>query len=226
MISHADDLPVRDGYAFWASCYDEDGNPLVALEEPAVRAWFGPLTGRRALDLGCGTGRHTRALAEGGALVAALDFCPEMMARARAKLTGHDIAWIHHALPDPLPFGPASFDLVVLGLVAEHVPELDSVLAEVARVLKPGGRCILSALHPERTAAGQRARFIDPETGERRPIATLHRNIDDYLAAGAAGGLTLLGEETLIVPPDLGAQLPRAARYVGLPLGWVACWSR
>src|SRR5581483_11328891 len=57
-----EELPVQAGYAAWASCYDDDGNPLIALEEPAVRAWFGPLHGKRALDLGCGTGRHTAAL--------------------------------------------------------------------------------------------------------------------------------------------------------------------
>ncbi len=64
-MSRPDVLPVREGYAAWASCYDDDGNPLIPLEEPEVQRWFGPLTGRRALDLGCGTGRHTRALVEG-----------------------------------------------------------------------------------------------------------------------------------------------------------------
>lgn len=225
-MTKVQDLPVRDGYAFWASCYDEDGNPLLPLEEEAVKGWFGRLEGRRALDLGCGTGRHTAALVEAGASVVALDFCPEMMECARKKLEGHAVAWVHHALPAPLPFADERFDLVVMGLVAEHVPALDVVLADVARVLKPGGRCVLSALHPERTAAGQRARFIDPATGERRPIVTIHRTIEEYLESGRAGGLTLLAEQSLIVPPELAARLPRAERYVGQPLGWAACWTR
>jgi SAM-dependent methyltransferase len=59
-----DELPVQADYAAWASCYDDEGNPLTALEGPAVRAWFGPLEGRRALDLGCGTGRYSFALTE------------------------------------------------------------------------------------------------------------------------------------------------------------------
>jgi ubiquinone/menaquinone biosynthesis C-methylase UbiE len=124
-----------------------------------------------------------------------------------------------------LPFRDAAFDLVVLGLVAEHVADLPALLRESARVLTPGGRCILSALHPDRTAEGQRARFIDPETGERRPIATFHRTLDDYSAAASAAGLSLAGEQTLVVPPELAERLPRAGRYVGLPLGWVACWE-
>ncbi len=229
MQESADELAVQAGYAAWAPLYDDDGNPLTALEEPAVRAWFGPLAGRRALDVGCGTGRHTLALIEAGAAeIAALDLTPEMMARARRKIEGvrARVHWIRHALPGPLPFRDATFDLAVLGLVAEHVADLAGALSEVARVLRPGGRCILSALHPDRTAEGQRARFIDPQTGLRHPIATVHRTIDEYLAAGQIAGLRLESEQTLVVPSVLAERLPRAARYVGRNLGWVACWSR
>jgi SAM-dependent methyltransferase len=228
----ADELPVQAGYAAWAPLYDDDGNPLTALEGPAVRAWFGPLAGRRALDLGCGTGRHTLALVEAGAAeVAALDLTPEMIAGARGKFrtrvpVGARVYWVRHALPGPLPFRDATFDLAVLGLVAEHVPDLGRTLAEVARVLRPGARCVLSALHPDRTAEGQRARFIDPQTGLRRPIATVHRTAADYLAAARAVGLNLEGDRSLVVPPELPERLPRAGPYVGRKLGWVACWTR
>jgi malonyl-CoA O-methyltransferase len=225
-----EELPVQAGYAAWAPLYDDDGNPLTALEGPAVRAWFGPVEGRRVLDLGCGTGRHTLALVEAGAAeVVALDLTPEMMALARAKLevrNGAPVRWVRHALPDPLPFRDATFDLAVLGLVAEHVAGLGRALAEVARVLVPGGRCVLSALHPERTAEGQCARFIDPLTGRRRPILTVHRSTDDYLAAARDAGLRLEAERALVVPPELAERLPRARPYVGMNLGWVACWTR
>jgi SAM-dependent methyltransferase len=229
MQESAEELPVQAGYAAWAPLYDDDGNPLTALEGPAVRAWFGPLAGRRALDIGCGTGRHTLALIEAGAVeIAALDLTPEMMARARLKVEGVRVRvhWVRHALPDPLPFRDATFDLAVLGLVAEHVADLTRALREVAKVLTPGGRCILSALHPERTAEGQRARFIDPRTGLRHPIVTVHRTIDEYLAAGRSAGLHLEGEQALVVPPELAERLPRATRYVGRNLGWIACWTK
>ena len=222
-----DDLPVLIGYAAWAPCYDGDGNPLTALEGPIVRAWFGPIRGKRVLDIGCGTGRHTEALLDAGAgRVVALDPTPEMIARARAKLIGQAVDWVRHALPHPLPFADGTFDLAVLGLVVEHLADLAAALTEVARVLTPRGRCIVSTLHPDRTGAGQRARFIDPDTGARRHIKTYHRTILEYLDAARAAGLELDEERTLPVPLELAEKLPRAEPYVGKNLGWVARWSK
>src|SRR3954451_5871069 len=97
IVESPEELAVQGGYAAWASCYDDDGNPLTALEGRAVQAWFGPVGGRRALDLGCGTGRHTRALVEAGASVTALDLTPEMLAKARVNLKGHPVGWVRHS---------------------------------------------------------------------------------------------------------------------------------
>ena len=216
------DLPVLEGYDAWAPLYDDDGNPLIAVEGPVIRSWFGPLQAVRALDLGCGTGRHTLPLVMAGAEVSALDGSGEMLARARHKLQGYPIHWLRHRLPDPLPFADETFDLVVLGLVAEHVADLNVVLAEAARVAKPGARCLLSTLHPDRTAGGQRARFIDPATGERRQIATIHRTSGQYLAIARDAGWTPVESQSLIVPAALARVLPRARPYVGLPIGWAA----
>lgn len=221
-----EELSVQDGYTLWADCYDTDGNPLIALEGPAMAAHFGDVAGRRVLDLGCGTGRHTRALVEAGASVVAADLTPAMLGRARAKLDGRGVGWLRLALPGPLPFADAGFALVVLGLVAEHVAEIDATFREVARVLEPGGRCLVSALHPDRTGEGQSARFIDPETGVRRPIRTVHRSVGDYLASADSAGLRLLEERTLVVTAELTASLPRAGPYLGKALGWVGCWRR
>jgi ubiquinone/menaquinone biosynthesis C-methylase UbiE len=149
-----------------------------------------------------------------------------MLVRARTKLDGPSVAWLRLALPGPLPFADATFALAVLGLVVEHVAELDATLAEVARVLNPSGRCLVSALHPDRTAEGQTARFIDPATGLRRPIRTVHRSVDDYLASADRAGFRLAEERALVVPESLADSLPRARPYIGKALGWVAHWAR
>jgi SAM-dependent methyltransferase len=221
------ELAVQPGYAAWAPLYDDDGNPLVALEGPAVRARFGAIAGRRAIDIGCGTGRHTLALAdEKPVALFALDVTPEMMAIAQKKLRGRPVQFVRHAFPHPMPFQNGTFDLAVLGLVIEHVRELETAFLELHRILAPGGRAIVSALHPDRTAEGQRARFIDPITGTRRPITTYHRSDREYLTAASASGLVLESEESICVTPALAESLPRAERYLGKTLGWVATWSR
>jgi SAM-dependent methyltransferase len=224
-IEATDELSPRDGYAAWSASYDDDGNPLLALEGPEVERFLGEIDGAAVLDVGCGTGRHTLALADRGAKVVAVDQSPEMMAVARRKLAGRSVSWVRHALPDPLPFAGETFALIVMGLVAEHVADLATVMREMRRVARLGGRCILSTLHPDRTAEGQRARFIDPETGVRRPIATIHRELPELRGVAEQSGWRLVAESTLIVPESIVGSCPRAAKYVGLSLGWVGCWE-
>ena len=91
------------------------------------------------------------------------------------------------------------------------------------------GRCLLSALHPDRTAQGQRARFIDPRTGVRRHILTIHRTIEEYLAIAAASGTRLKNRATASLnvmkwrfytkggPSSLGSRTPRKSRRWGSP---------
>ena len=62
-------LPVEEGYDRWSQVYDTDGNPLLLLEEPVVKAWLGDVSGLRIADIGCGTGRYTSWLAASGARV-------------------------------------------------------------------------------------------------------------------------------------------------------------
>ena len=50
---------MQHGYDRWAAIYDEDANPLQALEQPRFRDACGEVAGLTVLDLGCGTGRHT-----------------------------------------------------------------------------------------------------------------------------------------------------------------------
>jgi ubiquinone/menaquinone biosynthesis C-methylase UbiE len=227
------ELSVLDGYAAWAERYDEEDNPLALIEGPAIMEACGNVAGLAVLDVGCGTGRHSLPLIEAGAKVVGIDFSPEMLAVARRRsaslfgATGSASAEFHqHSLPGPFPFADQSFDLVIMGLVIEHVADLDAVMRETHRVLKTGGRCLVSALHPERTAAGQRARFLDPATGLRTPIATIHRTEEEYLAPARAAGFDIEESKTLLGTAELAARSPRGAKYVGLPLGWIGVFRK
>jgi 2-polyprenyl-6-hydroxyphenyl methylase / 3-demethylubiquinone-9 3-methyltransferase len=96
--------------------------------------------GRRALDLGCGGGLLAEELAKLGLSVEGVDPSgPSLLtARAHAETSGLPIGYVR-GTGEALPFAEASFDLVVCCDVLEHVSDLPRVIAETARVIKPGG---------------------------------------------------------------------------------------
>jgi ubiquinone/menaquinone biosynthesis C-methylase UbiE len=106
----------------------------------------GDLRGRRVLDLGCGTGRLSAALAERGAKVWGVDPSAEMLAQARAAVGTRVGLKQGHA--EALPFKDGWFERAVLRLVA-HLVDRSRALPELARVLAPGGRAAIATFAPE-----------------------------------------------------------------------------
>jgi malonyl-CoA O-methyltransferase len=209
---------IRDGYDRWADIYDHEGNPLIALEEPVVREALGEVAGLAVLDLGCGTGRHALWLARAGASVTAIDFSEGMLVQARCKAGAETVRFLAHDLHQPLPFANHEFDRVVSGLVLEHLADLDRFFAEVRRVLKPGGRAVVSAMHPAMALKGVRARFTDPVTGVKIQPGSLDHSLGDFVMAVVRAGLQLEGIDERAPDTELAARYPRAERYVGWPM--------
>jgi demethylmenaquinone methyltransferase/2-methoxy-6-polyprenyl-1,4-benzoquinol methylase len=101
----------------------------------AVRLAVRP--GDRVLDACCGTGDLALAAHAAGAEVVGLDFSEPMLERARRK--GPELEWVRGDLL-ALPFGDASFDAATVGFGVRNVEDLERGIAELARVLRPGGR--------------------------------------------------------------------------------------
>ncbi|WP_328907500.1 methyltransferase domain-containing protein [Streptomyces sp. NBC_00234] len=145
----ADTAQVND-YDSFAEAYsaDNEKNILNAYyERPAMTALAGDVAGRRILDAGCGSGPLSAALRERGAVVTGIDSSAGMVALARRRL-GDDAALHVVDLKDPLPFADGAFDDVVASLVLHYLEDWGPTLAEMRRVLKPGGRLIASVQHP------------------------------------------------------------------------------
>lgn len=140
--------------ALAARWWDPEGDmkPLHALnpvrvEYIAQRA--GGLPGKRVLDVGCGGGLLTEALAARGAKVTGLDMAAELLKVARLHLheTGREVDYEQGTAEDYAKENPGSFDVVTCLEMLEHVPKPSSVVAACAKLVRPGGGVFFSTLN-------------------------------------------------------------------------------
>jgi SAM-dependent methyltransferase len=219
---------VQQGYADWSQTYDVPGNPLIHLEESVLHPLLDARPPGRALDAACGTGRVSAYLAAAGHDVVGIDATAQMLEVARAKVPGVEFA---HGRLEALPVADGSFDLAVCCLALEHCADIGPPIAELARAVRPGGRVVLTGLHPSMIHLGGQAAYVDVEgaRGFVRSHPHLHR---DYLRAFAASELEVA--ELFEPAPDRGwfvmqtvawAHAPDAFRqaFDGIPAAIV--WS-
>jgi ubiquinone/menaquinone biosynthesis C-methylase UbiE len=191
--------------------YDaEAGGGLFATDEPVVADY---LVGREpgvALDAACGTGRFTEFLSRRGHRVIGVDSSPDMLAHARQRVPK---AEFHVAELDRMPLPDGCVDVIVCALALEHVPGLDPVLAEFARVLRPGGDLVISDVHHELITRGSVMTCRGP-AGEPRIAPTYRHQLGDYLRAALRHGLQVKRcEEPRVVRAD--EPLPEPATWIG-----------
>jgi SAM-dependent methyltransferase len=191
-----------DAWAEWARSHDDGWAEALELLPPA---------GRATLDVGCGEGRHCRALAAGGHHVVGVDASPTLV-----RLAGEAEPALEFAVADAvdLPFDDGAFDLVLAHNVLSCVGDLPGAVDEAARVLEPLGRLVLTIPHPLYTAGARDGdawrvdRYLAERPHEDRvaaaglAFANVHRPIGAYVGALAEAGLRV---ETLREP---GSPLP------------------
>ena len=115
-------------------------NPEMTGLVDRIERWCQVEDGDRVLDVGCFDGYILRKLRARKAITGVgVDIAPAAVELAKRLNTASALEF---KVSDgaPLPFGAASFDVIVCSEILEHVPDLDGMLAEIARVLAPGGR--------------------------------------------------------------------------------------
>lgn len=170
-----------DKFGALASRWWDPNGPQRPLHElnPArlgyVRDRIG-LAGARVLDVGCGAGLLSEALAREGAQVTALDLAPELIDVAKLHLleSGLQVDYRLQSVEDLAAESPGSFDAVTCMEMLEHVPDPAAVVAACATLLKPGGRLFLSTLN--RTPAAFAVAIVGAEYLAR----LLPRGTHDY----------------------------------------------
>ncbi len=194
-------LPSLEAYARWAASYPPHAhNALMQAEQTALLALLPPIEGLRVLDLACGTGRYARLAQARGAQVIGLDNSAAMLKAGALPLSAL-------ASAEALPLATGSIDGVICALALGHLPSLAAPLAEIGRVLRPGGWALLSDFHPYMVLAGAARTFTAPD-GRTYAVEHYLHSWSDYVAAATAAGLLFeaaaeptLEESAVLVPP-------------------------
>lgn len=206
--------------------YVEQILPLAAAELEGAE---------RVLDIGCGDGQISRLAAAQGATVVGVDPTWNCVRVSGERGGGPEYA---RAAAAQLPFADSSFDTAVACLVFEHIDDVDEAIAEVGRVLTPGGTFCFFLNHPILQAPGSvwvDDHMVDPpeqywrlgpyldevetieevELGVR--IRFLHRPVSRYVNALAANGLTITHMNEPAPPPGFLGQAPGYAASAAFP---------
>ena len=205
-------LGVMEGYTQWARTYDTTWNTLIATEELYSLNLLSSLNGETALDVGAGTGRFALKFARNGWDVTAIDPNPSMLAVARieASNNGLPIRFIQAAIEDGLPIKSGAFDLVVCALTLCHVPDLRGAVADFYRSLAPGGKLLITDVHPDFIAAGMPTQFVEDSVTYHLPNEP--HLLSDYVQAVEDTGLkvsTVLDISTSEIPGGFQTEFMR-----------------
>lgn len=136
---------LRAPYARWRA--SRLGQITDRLEQQALLDMLGTLDGKRVLDAGCGDGAFSLLLARRGAEVTGLDSDPAMIAAARKRVEIQRFpAQFVEGTVVRLPFPDATFDCVLAVTVLCFVDDTAPAMAEMGRILRPGGRLVIGEL--------------------------------------------------------------------------------
>ena len=133
--------------------WDENGpqKALHALNAPRLQyvADRIALHGARVLDVGCGGGLLSEAMARAGAEVTGIDLAPELLkvARLHGLESGVKVDYRQQSVEDLAQQAPATFDAITCMEMLEHVPDPAAILTACAALLKPGGKLFVSTLN-------------------------------------------------------------------------------
>ncbi|HIJ66652.1 MAG TPA: class I SAM-dependent methyltransferase [Candidatus Hydrogenedentes bacterium] len=183
---------------------------------PALLALCGDdLAGKRVLDLACGHAQPTVALAQRGANVVGVDFSKLLLREAQRRVRQQNVS-AGFALADAaaLPFAPGTFDLIVSNMALDAIAYARAVLAEAARVARPGAPFVSSFRHP--WTDGWAKNYLDNQvlripvqiewrgkTSSRHYPPRYHRPLSHYVNALYDAGFTLVACNEVVSGEEL-----------------------
>jgi SAM-dependent methyltransferase len=215
-------VDVRSGYGEWVETYEEtvqDAMDVELLEALEHVPWSG-----EAADLGCGTGRTGAWLrARGLAAVDGVDLTPEMLELARSRGVYRRLV---EADVSSTGLGSGKYDLVTTSLVDEHLPRLEPLYSEAARLARPGATYVLVGYHPHFIMAAGMPTHFDSASGEPIAIETHVHLLGAHVTAGLDAGLTLAEMKERLIDDAWLELKPKWERLRGHPIAFALAWRK
>lgn len=221
---HYETVTPREGYGMWAPTYEdtvEDLMDLRLLERLSTVPWR---ECGRVMDLACGTGRIGAWLrAAGVGQVEGHDLTPQMADLAKAKGVYETIT-----LGDIGATGreDAAYDLVTTSLVCEHLPSIEPMYREAARLLRSDGRFVIVGYHPHFLLMGIPTHF---DRADGTPLAIdCHIHLtSDHVTVGLSSGFTLTEMTEGVIDEAWATVKPKwVARHGGRPVTYAMVWRK
>ncbi len=216
-------VDVQRGYGEWVHTYEQvvnDHMDLYLLERLQTVDWS---IAKLVLDLACGTGRIGAWLRQRtSAPIDGIDLTPEMMDIARTKNIYRQLQ-IGDITNTGLP--AAAYDLCIQSLADEHLPDIQPLYKEVARVTKQGGIYVIAGFHPQFLMVGMPTHFNSP-SGETLTIRSYVHLLSDHVKAARAAGWSLLEMYEGLVDEEWLQKKPKWQQYLGIPVSFVMVWQR
>jgi len=220
-----------------ADFYEQRSGKTVS--DPATAALIdltGDVAGLRLLEVACGQGRVARELARRGAMLTGLDISDVLLARARdyEAADPQGISYLHVDVTAPDALRGQVFDGVVCNYGLSDIDDLEGLMANVARWLRPGGVFVFSLLHPcfpgwDSDAPSswppgqgyyQEGWWLASNTGYRGRVGSSHRMISTYLNSLTGHGLVL--DRAVEPPPSPDMERRRPAGAAPVPFYFAA----
>ena len=220
------DIGVVEGYDKWALTYDCAPNPLIAVEEPVTLELIGDVKGQRVLDIGCGTGRYCALLADRGADVVGIDPSPVMVEQARKKFSPRRQFGLIRGTLTETGLHSGQFDLILSALTFGHIPKVEPVFEGMNKVLKHGGRIVISDFHAYWPVFGYGYTEFFDEKGQEYRIISYPHLFDEYFALCRKFGLRIEDVREPKITGELVKRFPYLKDYRGLPLALILKLSK
>jgi SAM-dependent methyltransferase len=216
-------VDAQHGYTEWSRTYEqvvEDAMDLRLFERLQSVDWS---AARQILDLACGTGRIGAWLkGRTSAPVDGVDFTPAMLEIATGKAV-YRALHVADVTSTGLPGG--NYDLITQSLADEHLPDLQPLYAEVARLLTRGGLFAIVGFHPQFLMGGVPTHF-NRESGEPTTIRSYVHLLSDHVKAARAAGFMLLEMDEGLVDTEWLRVKPKWEKYLGQPISFSMVWRK